>query len=378
MAMFGSSWRVGRIIGIEIRIDSSWAVIALLITYSMYLRLDVLYPELQGGGAVALAILSAVLFFGSVLVHELAHALVSEARGIRVQDITLFLFGGATRARVESRGPRDEFLIALVGPLTSGLVAGLFGILAGLGSGLLSSPLAGTFGYLAWTNLLLAGFNLVPGFPLDGGRLLRSAIWKATGSLSRATRIASTAGQVVGWLLVAAGVASLLAGDLAGGIWFAFIGWFLVQAARSSLQELQLQQLLGGVEAEDVMAADLRRIPPDLTLQQAVDHYFMRYNHSGFPVEEHRQTIGLLTLRGVRQVPREQWPTRRVRDHMVPLGDQVVVAPDARMDGVLSKLQDGEAGRVLVAHDDEVVGIITPTDLARWLRRWRTLEPRAH
>jgi Zn-dependent protease/predicted transcriptional regulator len=374
MAMFGTSWRVGRIAGIEVRIDSSWAVIALLITYSMYLRLSILYPELSGGGAVGLAILSAVLFFGSVLVHELAHALVAQARGIRVQDITLFLFGGATRAKVDSRGPGDEFLIALVGPLTSGLLAGLFGLVAGLGSDLLSRALAGTFGYLAWTNLLLAAFNLVPGFPLDGGRLLRSAIWKATGSLARATRIASMAGQAVGWLLVAAGVAWLLAGDLAGGIWFAFIGWFLVQAARSSYQELQLQQLLRRVEAEDVMAGDLRRIPPDLTLQQAVDDYFMRYDHSAFPVDEHGRTIGLLTLRGVRRVPREQWPTRRVRDHMVPLSDQVIVTPDARMDGVVGKLQDGEAGRVLVAQDGEVVGIITPSDLTRWLRRWRTLD----
>src|ERR671918_958490 len=206
MAMFGTSWRVGRIAGIEIRIDSSWAVIALLITYSMYLRLSVLYPELSGGGAVALGILAAVLFFGSVLVHELAHALVAQARGIRVQDITLFLFGGATRAKVESRGPGDEFVIAAVGPLTSGVLAALFGVVAGLGRNLLSGPMAGTFGYLAWTNLLLAAFNLVPGFPLDGGRLLRSAIWKATGGLPRATRIASLAGQVVGWLLVAAGV----------------------------------------------------------------------------------------------------------------------------------------------------------------------------
>src|SRR6266511_1646564 len=229
MAMFGTSWRVGRIAGIEIRIDSSWAVIALLVTYSMYLRLSLVYPDTPTGEAVGVAVLGAVLFFGSVLVHELAHALVSQARGIRVQDITLFLFGGATRARVESRGPRDEFLIALVGPLTSGLLAGLFGIVAGLGSDLLTRPLAGTFGYLAWTNLLLAAFNLVPGFPLDGGRLLRSAIWKATGSFRRATRIASVAGQGVGWLLVSGGVAWLLAGDLAGGIWFAFIGWFLVQ-----------------------------------------------------------------------------------------------------------------------------------------------------
>jgi Zn-dependent protease len=372
--MFGTSWRVGRIAGIEVRVDSSWAVIALLITYSMYLRVSLVYQDTSTGGAVGLAILSAVLLFGSVLVHELAHALVSQARGIRVQDITLFLFGGATRARVESRGPGDEFLIAVVGPLTSGLLAVLFGIVAGLSGDVLSRPLVGTLGYLAWTNLLLAGFNLVPGFPLDGGRLLRSAIWKATGSIRRATQIASRAGQAVGWLLVAAGVAFLLAGNLAGGIWFAFIGWFLVQAARASYQELQLRHMLRGVEAEDVMAGNLLRIPPDLSLQDAVDDYFMRYDHGAFPVDEQGRTIGLLTLRGVRRVPREQWPARRVRDHMVPLGDQVVVTPDARMDDVLGKLQDGEAGRVLVVQDGEVVGIITPTDLTRWLRRWRALD----
>jgi Zn-dependent protease/predicted transcriptional regulator len=372
--MFGTAWRVGRIAGIEVRIDSSWAVIALLITYSMYLRASILYGSLSTAGAVGIAILAAVLFFGSVLVHELAHALVSQARGIRVQDITLFLFGGATRARVESRGPGDEFLIAVVGPLTSGLLAALFGIVAGLGRDVLSTPLAGTFGYLAWTNLLLAGFNLVPGFPLDGGRLLRSALWRATGSLSRATRVASLAGQAVGWLLVAGGVASLLGGNLAGGIWFAFIGWFLVQAARSSYEELQLRELLRGVEAEDVMAGNLLRIPPDLTLQDAVDDYFMRYDHGAFPVDEQGRTIGLLTLRGVRRVPREQWSTRRVRDHMVPVGVQVVVAPEARMDQVMGKLEDGEAGRVLVVQDGEVVGIITPSDLTRWLRRWRALD----
>jgi Zn-dependent protease/CBS domain-containing protein len=374
--MFGTSWRVGRIAGIEIRVDSSWVVIALLITYSMYLRVRLVYPDTSTGEAVWLGILAAVLFFGSVLVHELAHAVVSQARGIRVQDITLFLFGGATRARVESRGPGDEFLIAVVGPLTSGILAALFGIAAGLGRDVLSRPLAGTLGYLAWTNLLLAVFNLVPGFPLDGGRLLRSAIWKATGSIGQATRIASMAGQAVGWLLVAGGVVYLLGGNLAGGIWFAFIGWFLVQAARSSYQELQLRDMLRGVEAEDVMAGDLVRIPPALSLQDAVDDYFMRYDHGAFPVEEGGRTVGLLTLRGVRRVPREQWPTRRVRDHMVPLGDQVVVAPDARMDGVLDKLQDGDAGRVLVVQDGEVVGIITPWDLTRWLRRWRVLDRR--
>jgi len=372
--MFGTSWRLGRIAGIEVRIDSSWTVIALLVTYSLYLRFSFLYGSLSTVEAVGIAILAAVLFFGSVLGHEMAHALVSQARGIRVQDITLFLFGGATRARVESRGPGDEFLIALVGPLTSGILAGLFWIIDVFSRDALSRPLAGAFGYLAWVNLLLAGFNLVPGFPLDGGRLLRSAIWKATGSISQATRIASLAGQAVGWLLVVGGVAFLLGGNLAGGIWFAFIGWFLVQGARASYEELQLRHLLRGVEARDVMASNLLRIPPDLTLQDAVDDYFMRYDHGAFPVEEQGRTIGLLTLRGVRRVPGDLWPTGRVRDHMLPLGDQVVVAPDARMDQVMGKLEDGGAGRVLVAEDGEVVGIITPSDLTRWLRRWRALD----
>jgi len=375
--MFGTSWRMAKILGIDVRVDSSWVVIALLITYSMYLRFSILYKSLSTGAAVGIAILAAVLFFGSVLIHELAHALVSRARGIRVQDITLFLFGGATRARVESHGPGDEFLIAVVGPLTSGVLAALFWAVEVFARGALPRSLIGMFGYLAWVNLLLAGFNLVPGLPLDGGRLLRSAVWRATGSFRRATQVASVAGQAVGWLLVAGGVAYLLAGNLAGGIWFAFIGWFLVQAARASYQQLQVRQMLRGVQAHDVMADNLVRIPPDLTLQDAVDRYFMRYDHSAFPVDEQGRTIGLLTLRKVRRVPSDQWPASRVRDHMVPLGDQVVVPPEAPMDQVMAKLEDGEAGRVLVAEDGEVEGIITSSDLARWLRRSRVLDGRA-
>jgi CBS domain-containing protein len=278
---------------------------------------------------------------------------------------------------VESRGPGDEFLIAVVGPLTSGLLAALFWAVEVFARDTLPRSLIGMFGYLAWVNLLLAGFNLIPGFPLDGGRLLRSIVWRATGSFRRATRIASLGGQAVGWLLVAGGVAFLLAGNLAGGIWLAFIGWFLVQAARASYQELQIRQLLRGVQAHDVMADTLLRIPPDLTLQDAVDRYFMRYDHSAFPVDERGRTIGLLTLRKVRRVPSDRWPTSRVRDHMVPLSDQIVVPPDAPVDQVMAKLEDGEAGRVLAAEDGEVVGIITSSDLTRWLRRWRVLDSRA-
>src|SRR5258706_3762785 len=197
--MFGTSWRVGRIAGIEVRVDSAWVVIGLLIPYSMYLRFSILYKGLSTGAAVGIAILAALLFFGSVLVHELAHALVSRARGIRVQDITLFLFGGATRARVESRGPGDELLIAAVRPLTSGLLAALFWAVEVFAPGALPRSLIGMFGYLAWVNLLLAGFNLGPGLPLDGGRLLPSVVWKPPGRLRRGPRVASPARPAAGW-----------------------------------------------------------------------------------------------------------------------------------------------------------------------------------
>jgi Zn-dependent protease/CBS domain-containing protein len=371
--MFGSSWRLARIAGIEIRIDTSWVVIALLITYSMYIRFTAVFPSLTTGQGVALAIMAAVLFFASVLIHELAHALVSVARGIHVQDITLFLFGGATRAKVDSKGPADEFVIAVVGPLTSLVLGALFWLISSL-DGLLSRPVAGAIGYLGWVNLILALFNLVPGFPLDGGRLLRSAVWKATGSLRRATRVASIAGQAFGWLLIVAGVFSLVSGSLSGGIWLAFIGWFLVQAAKSSYEEIQARLILEKLDAEDVMARDLIRIPPDLPLQEAVDHFFLRYDHGAFPVEQDGRTVGLLTLRGVRRVPREDWPSRRVQEVMSSLGEEIVVAPHTRLDTVMGKLEDGGSGRVLVVEDGEVVGIITPWDVARYLQRWRSLE----
>ena len=372
--MFGHSWRIGKIAGIEIRIDSSWTVVALLITYSLYLRFRFLFENLSASGAVVLAIVGAVLFFGSVLAHEMAHALVSVARGIRVHDITLFLFGGATRAKVESKGPADEFLIAVVGPLTSLGLAVVFWGLATVGDAVLPEAVAGALGYLGLVNLALALFNLVPGFPLDGGRLLRSAIWKTTGSLPRATRVASIVGQAVGWLLVAGGLLSLMAGSLGGGIWLAFIGWFLVQAARQSYEEIQVRQILGKVEAEDVMARDLLAMPPTITIRDAVDDYFMRYDHGAFPVQAGGRTVGLVTLRGVKRIPREEWDARRVEEVMSPLSDQVSVSSHTRMDRVMARLQDEETHRLLVMDGGEVVGIITPLDVARWLQRWRQFE----
>src|ERR687892_719979 len=340
--MIGNSWRLGRIAGIEIRVDTSWVVIALLVTYSLYLRLTESFEGLQTGVAVLLAGLFALLFFGSVLTHELAHAVTALRRGIPVRGITLFLFGGATHAKVESKGPGEEFVI-------------------------------GGVGYLGVVNLMLAVFNMLPGFPLDGGRVLRAIVWRATGSLSRATRVASIAGQVVGYLIIGVGVLFLTQGVLVSAIWLASIGWFLSQAARSSYEELQIRRMLESVEAEDLMSPELVSIPADLPLRTAVDDYFMRYDHGAFPVHDDGRTAGLLTLRGVKRLPQAEWTGRTAADTMEPIGEQCSVDASARMDTVLSKIQDGGSGRCLVLRDGLVVGIITPSDIARWLERRRAL-----
>jgi Zn-dependent protease/predicted transcriptional regulator len=370
--MFGNSWRLGRIAGIEIRIDTSWVVIALLVTYSMFLQLADAYPNFSRPGLVLLAVAFALLFFGSVLGHEMAHAITAKRRGIPVRGITLFLFGGATHAKVESQGPRDELIVSVVGPLSSLVLAAVFFLLGTALVGVLR-PLGGGLRYLGFVNLALALFNMLPGFPLDGGRVLRSLVWRATGSLSRATRIASIAGQTVGYLLIGLGVFFLFNQILFSAVWLAAIGWFLVQAARSSYQELEVRRFLEGVEAEDLMTPELVSIPADLSLRDAVDDFFMRYEHGAFPVDEGGRTAGLLTLRSVKKVPREQWEARRVRDSMDPLGEQLSVSPDARMDRVLTKLQDGDRRRVLVVRNGEVVGMITASDIARWLERRRAL-----
>jgi Zn-dependent protease/predicted transcriptional regulator len=371
--VFGNSWRLGRIAGIEVRVDTSWVVIALLVTYSLYLQFSEAFRNISVATAVLLAALFAILFFASVLAHEMAHAVTARRRGIPVRGITLFLFGGATHAKVESRGPGEELVISVVGPVTSLVLGGLFLLLGIAADGVVSRPVAEGLQYLGVINLSLAVFNMLPGFPLDGGRVLRSIVWRATGSLSRATRVASIVGQVVGYLIVGVGVLFLTQGALFSAIWLASIGWFLAQAARSSYEELQIRRMLESVDAEDLMTPNLVSVPPDLTLRQAVDDYFMRYDHGAFPVEEDGHTLGLLTLRNVKRIPQEEWTARLVRDNMEPIGQQCSVDAAARMDRVLARIQEGGTGRCLVLRDGEVVGIITPSDIARWLERRRAL-----
>jgi Zn-dependent protease len=361
--MFGGSWRIGRFGGIDIRVDASWAVGVLLITYLLYLRVGVAYPRLGDEQALALGALASVLFFGSVLVHELAHAGMARLRGIEVSGITLFLFGGATAARLDDRGPGDEFLVTVVGPGSSLALAGLFWAISQTGA-IIGFPVAGAFGYVGWVNLLLAGFNIVPGFPLDGGRMLRSILWRVTGSMERATRIAARAGQGVGLLLIAFGLVRAAQGESFSGIWLAAIGWMLFGAARRAIQEHGLRRALAGAVVADAMGPPPTTIPAGISLSEALDRYLMGHEPELFPVTDGGRVVGLLDFKAASRVGRKD-PLRPVREAMLPVQNAVVLRPETKLDDALERL--GNRGGALVMDAESLVGSITRDDMARWI-----------
>jgi Zn-dependent protease len=357
----GRAWKIGSVGGVAIRVDSSWVFIAILITYSLWLRYSTPFHGLSNSTALWLAVFGGVLFFGSVLIHELAHAGMARARGIAVSGITLFLFGGATTARVEEKGPGSEFLVTAVGPGASFGLAAVFWAL----SKSVGTPVFYVLDDLARTNFILAVFNLVPGFPLDGGRILRSGIWRATGDLDRATRIAGTAGVVVGYGFVAAGVIEFVSGQDPAALWLALIGWFLLQAARGSMRYQRVQRALARGMVRDAMGPPPAVIPAELSLTESLDRYLRGHEDETFPVVEGGEVVGLLTFEAARRVGQHE-PFRPVRDAMLPPSGAMTVRLDEPLDSVSERLE-GRAAMVL--DDHRLVGTLSPADLSRWLGR---------
>ena len=259
----------------------------------------------------------------------------------------------------------------MVGPLTSLAVAAVMWLVVTFGEGLMGPLALQAAGSLGWLNLLLGLFNLLPGFPLDGGRVLRSILWARTGSQVKATTGAARVGTLIATGLIAIGLFAVFAGDL-GGLWMAAIGWFLMQASSGAAQEVVVRSALEDVAARDLMSPDPVSIPFEATIAEAVDDYFLRYDHSAFPVVSDERT-GLLTLRAVRQIPRDYWDVRQVWSAMMDLADAATVTPDAPMTEVLAQLREDAEDRVLVVEDGRIVGIITPRDVARWVRRTQEL-----
>ena len=363
--------KLGKIFGIEIRLHFSWVIIFFLVGYSLsFLYFPEQYPRLPQATYVFMGLAATFLFFASILFHEMSHSIVARRNGLPIRFITLFVFGGVSSISREPDDPKVELKMAAAGPAASivlGIGFTIFGIVAtALGAG---PAVTGVVAYLAFINILLAVFNLAPGFPLDGGRLLRAVIWSRTGSIQRATKIAADFGRGFAFVLIVGGVGLVVAGALQG-VWFVLIGWFLEQAARGSYQQVVVTQALSRVLVRDVMTPDPVTMPAGITVHEAVDHYFLTHKHGGYPViGDEDEPAGVVSISDVRGVPSDRWDDVTVGEVMEPLGPGAIVEADAHVTDLLTRLHDRETDRLLVVdRDHHVAGIVTNDDIARYLR----------
>lgn len=365
---------LGRIAGV--RVGVNWTVLAIfgLLVYGLGAgRFPDVYPDRAAWAYAVAALVAGVVFFLSLLAHEVAHAVVAMRYGLRVEGITLWLLGGVARIQGESPSPKAELRIAGVGPLVSLLLAVGFGLAALLldVAGVTGLPL-GVFAWLAGINLLLALFNVLPAAPLDGGRLLRAWLWRRHGDRVRATVTASRAGRAFGYVLVTLGLLEFLLGGGLGGLWLALIGVFLIGAASAEEQQAAVQGALGGLRARDVMSPDPTVVPEDITVDAFLDRYVFAHRYSTFPVVDAvGRPSGLVTLNRVKHVPAGQRPVVRLREIACPLAEVPVVDADEPVADLLPRLTACTDGRALVLHDGALVGIISPSDLSRMLDRAR-------
>lgn len=380
---------LGKIFGIKVYVDWSWIFIFLLVTSE--LALDV-FPALHPQWGAALywgtAVVAGLLFFASVLAHELAHSIVARANGIPVSNITLFLFGGVSNIQREPQSPRIEFVMAIVGPLTSIILGIIFLLISGaitvgldamrgnLPSSLTAlDPLSTLLLWLGPVNIVLGIFNLVPGFPLDGGRVLRSILWAATNNLRRATRWASWVGQTIAWVFIAAGIAMVFGvtvpffgTGLIGGLWLAFIGWFLNNAAMQSYQHVVVEDLLGGVPVSQLMRANAPTVPPNIPVSSLVHDHIMGTDERAFPVIDNDRLVGIVCVEDVRKAPREQWDSTTVSQIMTPESQLVVAAPRQDAGEALNVLASRDVNQLPVVQDGHLVGMLRRRDIMRWLQ----------
>jgi Zn-dependent protease len=359
--------KLGKIWGIPIGLHISWFLIFGLLTWSLstgYLPGE--YPNLGVAAYVSLGVFTSLLFFGSVLAHELGHAFLALRNSIPVRGITLFIFGGVAQIEKEPTTPGAEFRIAIAGPLVSLALAVFFFLLWLLDQAI--PYLAAPSIWLARINLILATFNMIPGFPLDGGRVLRAIIWKVTGDVHRATRVASFTGQFVAFGFIGLGLLTIFQGNFLNGLWLAFIGWFLQNAAATSYAQSSLQRSIRGVRVEQVMQREFPRIPSLVSLQQLVNESILTGGQRAFFVTDNGHPLGVITLKDITQVPQRQWPFITTGQAMVPLARLVNVSPGTELLAALQSMDNAQIAQVPVVHQDELVGMLSREDILHYLR----------
>lgn len=325
-------------------------------------------PELETVAYWIAGFVATVVFFFCLLLHELAHSLVAIRSGQAVPAITLFVFGGMSHLSEDPRDPKTEFKIAVVGPVASLFLAGIFWSLAAFLDNVLTELPLQMIRYLAWINLALAVFNLIPGFPLDGGRIFRALWWWKTGSIEQATKMAANIGKGFAICLIILGALQIFSGLLVAGLWFIFIGMFLRGLAQADYQQLLLKNLLGEIRAEQMMIKDVVTVPSNSSVEEAIHGFFLRYGYGGFPVRRNGQIVGLVSLGQIKDVPEAERGRRTVDDVMKPLGPDNEIAPSTTLADALAKMTRDAHGRLLVVEDGKAAGMITRTGLFRYLQ----------
>ncbi len=371
------SLNIGRIIGIPVRIHYTLWLVLLLIAWSLakgYMPQH--YPGLGDTTYWAIGIVSAIILFVSVFLHELSHSYIAKKNGLPIARITLFFFGGVSEMSAEPKDAALEVRMAAAGPLTSFLIAAVLGGLyyvTGLASGPATptnplTPLIATLYYAALLNGVLGAFNLIPAFPLDGGRVLRGSLWGRSKNLLSATANATRVSEVISLLMMAVGLFFVVFGDFINGLWIIFLGWFIRSGAETSLRQTRLTESLAGVRVGDIMTRELLSVSPDASVQQLVSDYFLVHPHGGYPVISNGKLLGVVTMSSVRSIPREKREVERVSEAMVPYERTVTVSSSTLAIDALQLMAKNGVGRLVVMDGDRIAGMVTRGDLMKTMK----------
>lgn len=357
---------IGKVAGIPIYLDYSWFVIFFLLAWTIgFISMPATYPGLSQLEYLFIGTVSSLLLFVSILIHELAHSIIAKRSGLRIRRITLYLLGGVSEMEEEPNNPSLELRMAAAGPLTSVAISLLVGVSWLLSSSMNLTPLVqGPLLYVALVNAVVAGFNLIPAFPMDGGRVLRSLLWRRNRDIVRSTVVASNAGRVFAYIMIFFGMFTMFAVDLVSGVWLLLIGWFISSSATNSLRQTIIQEDLRGVRVADLMTRNVESVSPDMSLD-SLSEEFVRTKHTGFPVVSNDELVGCVTLGDLRKVRKESWTTTKVGEMMTPREELVVVHEGDSATDIITPMNQRNIGRVFVMGAGKVSGIVTRSDILK-------------
>lgn len=362
----GRGFRLIKVLGIQVSIDYTWFIVFVLFSWTLaYGYFPMSTPGLATGTYLFMGMFATVLLFACVLIHEISHSYTANKLGMDIKEITLFIFGGVAQLTKEPDEPLDELKIAAAGPIASAILAGVFWAGSLFINQAINPITYSLVSFLALINAVLLIFNMIPGFPLDGGRVFRALWWYKTGDLRKSTKVASNIGKGFALFLIITGILQILVGNFTGGLWSVLIGIFLQQAAESGYQQMLMKRALEGVSVKDLMSRQVVAIDENATVTDAVDQYFFKYHYASFPVKSDGRVTGIITMGNIRNIEKDRWNETPVKDIMHSLHPEDSLSPSDSALDALTRLMSDHIGRLLVIEGGKLVGIVTRGDILK-------------